>query len=119
VTPVHQARGEYVTVSHHGSHHVARPVTPALSGEYVTEAILARFARPRPPVPVIHIEGPPPKPRGKRKPSIATLIARAEKAGKAVTSVTTPDGTVLHFGEPQPSEANNPWLADLHKVTKQ
>ena len=35
-----------------------------------------------------------------RKPSIATLIKRAEKAGKTVTSVTTPDGTVLHFGEP-------------------
>jgi hypothetical protein len=30
-----------------------------------------------------------------------------------------PDGTVLHFGEPQPTEASNPWLADLDKVTKQ
>ena len=61
-------------------------------------------------------------PRAKRrvrKPSIATLIKRAEKAGKTVTSVTTPDGTVLHFGEPEPTEANNPWLADLDKVTKQ
>jgi hypothetical protein len=54
-----------------------------------------------------------------RKASLRTLIKRAEKAGKTVSSVTTPDGTVLHFGEPQPTEATNPWLADLDKVTKQ
>ena len=54
----------------------------------------------------------------RRRPSIATLIARAEKQGKAVTQVTTPDGTTLHF-EPQPTGASNPWLADLEKVTKQ
>jgi hypothetical protein len=94
-------------------------VTPALSGEYVTEAIVARFAAIRPPPPIIYVDKPPPARRvGRRKPSIATLIKRAEKAGKTVTSVTTPDGTVLHFGEPQPTEASNPWLADL-KVTKQ
>ena len=95
-------------------------MTPALSGEYVTEAILARFAAIRPPRPIIYVDKPPPaRHAGRRKPSIATLIKRAEKAGKTVTSVTTPDGTVLHFGEPQPTEANNPWLADLDKVTKQ
>jgi hypothetical protein len=95
-------------------------VTPALSGEYVTEAVLARFAAIRPPHPIIYVDKPPPARRvGRRKPSIATLIKRAEKAGKTVTSVTTPDATVLHFGEPQPTEANNPWLADLDKVTKQ
>ena len=94
-------------------------MTPALSGEYVTEAILARFAAIRPPRPIIYVDKPPPARRvGSRKPSIATLIKRAEKAGKTVTSVTTPDGTVLHFGEAQPSEAKNPWLDDL-KVTKQ
>jgi hypothetical protein len=98
-------------------------VTPALSGEYVTEAILARFAAVRTPRPIIYVDkyvDKPPAARrvGSRKPSIATLIRRAEKAGKTVTSVTTPDGTVLHFGEPQPTEASNPWLADL-KVTKQ
>jgi hypothetical protein len=52
------------------------------------------------------------------KPSIATLIKRAEKTGRTVTSITTPDGTRINFGEGEPSEANNPWLADL-KVTKQ
>jgi hypothetical protein len=43
---------------------------------------------------------------------------QAERIGKHVSSVTTPDGTVLHFGEPEPTEASNPWLDDL-KVTKQ
>ena len=46
------------------------------------------------------------------------MVAAAEKAGKTVTSVTMPDGTVLHFGELAPTEASNPWLADL-KVRKQ
>jgi hypothetical protein len=56
--------------------------------------------------------------RRPRKPSIAKLIAQAEKSGRRVTSVTTPNGTTIHFGDPEPSEAKNPWLADL-KVTKQ
>ena len=38
----------------------------------------------------------------KRKPSIRRMVAAAEKAGKTVTSITMPDGTVLHFGEAQP-----------------
>jgi hypothetical protein len=55
--------------------------------------------------------------RQPRKPSIATLVKRAEKTGKTVTSITTPNGTRINFSDPEPSEANNPWLADL--VTKQ
>jgi len=47
------------------------------------------------------------------------MIKQAEKSGKAVSSITTPDGTTIHFGEPAPTEASNPWLADLNKVTKQ
>jgi hypothetical protein len=62
-------------------------------------------------------------PRRRRKPNIATLVKRAEKSGKVVTSITTPDGTTIHFGEPEASEANNPWLDDLNRdrgrVTKQ
>jgi hypothetical protein len=54
-----------------------------------------------------------------RKPSIATLVKRAEKTGKTVTSITTRDGTTINFGDPQPSKTNNPWLADIGKVTKQ
>jgi len=63
----------------------------------------------------LRVLGPPP-----RKPSIRTLVKQAEKAtGKTVTSITTPDGTTLHFGEPEPTDATNPWLADFHKVKQQ
>jgi hypothetical protein len=60
----------------------------------------------------------PPKPRRQRKASLRKMIAEAERDGRKVTSITTPDGVTLHFGEPEPTEASNPWLADL-KVTKQ
>jgi hypothetical protein len=57
--------------------------------------------------------------RRARRPSIRTMISQAEKSGRRVTSITTPDGTTIHFGEPTPTgDANNPWLDDL-KVTKQ
>jgi hypothetical protein len=57
--------------------------------------------------------------RRRRKPSVRTLIKQAEKSGKPVSSVTTPEGVTLQFGAPEPAEAANPWLADLDKVTKQ
>ncbi|HEX2351825.1 MAG TPA: hypothetical protein VHJ16_03520 [Xanthobacteraceae bacterium] len=57
--------------------------------------------------------------RKSRRPGVRTMIRQAERAGKNVSKITTPDGTVLSFGEPQPTEANNPWLADLDEVTKQ
>jgi hypothetical protein len=48
------------------------------------------------------------------------MIAAAERGGKTVTSVTTPDGVTLHFGKGEAAtEANNPWLADIEKATKQ
>ena len=59
------------------------------------------------------------KSRGPRKPSLRTLIVQAEKAGKNVASITTPDGVTLRFGESEPTEPSNPWLADLKKETKQ
>jgi hypothetical protein len=66
----------------------------------------------------------PPPPQRERKPRRRSItkkmIEQAEKAtGKTVTSITTPDGTTLHFGEPEPTEATNPWLADLDKVKQQ
>jgi len=57
-------------------------------------------------------------PRRQRKPSIPALVKRAEKAGKKVTSVTTPDGVTIHFDKAEDTEASNPWLDDL-RVTKQ
>jgi hypothetical protein len=65
------------------------------------------------------LEARPPLKRQRRKPSIARQIKQAEKAGKTVTSITTPDGTTIHFGDSESSEANNPWLADIEKATKQ
>jgi|SRR5262245_3462783 len=54
-----------------------------------------------------------------RKPRLDRLIKQAEQTGKSVNSITTPDGTTLTFGEPEPTEATkNPWLVDLNKVKK-
>jgi hypothetical protein len=47
--------------------------------------------------------------RKPRKPSIATLIKRAEKSGRPVTSVMLPDGTTINFGEATSTDASNPW----------
>jgi hypothetical protein len=63
--------------------------------------------------------GVPAKPRRPRKPSIRKTIAAAERGGKTVTSITTPDGVTLHFGKGEATEASNPWLDDLNKATKQ
>jgi hypothetical protein len=61
----------------------------------------------------------PAKPRRQRKPSLRKMIVAAERVGKTVTSITTPDGVTLHFGKGEPTETSNPWLDDLNKVTKQ
>jgi hypothetical protein len=58
----------------------------------------------------------------KRRPSIKRMIAAAERDGRKVTSITTPDGVTLNFdktNKTEDTEASNPWLADLEKVTKQ
>jgi hypothetical protein len=58
----------------------------------------------------IWIGNPPYRPdtrRRQHKPSIAKQIKQAEKSGKPVTSITTPDGVTLHFGKSESSEANN------------
>lgn len=45
--------------------------------------------------------------RRRRKPSVHDLIKQAEKSGKPVSSVTTPDGVTLHFGVAE--SAGNEW----------
>ena len=85
------------------------------------ERLLQALARdvPKENIPCTVIE-PEPKPKQRqRRPSVGRLIAQAEKSGKPVRSVTTADGTTLYFGEPEPTEASNPWLDDLDKVSKQ
>jgi len=57
------------------------------------------------------------KPSRQRKPRLDQAIAHTQKAtGKPVISVILSDGTKLTLGEPEPTEASNPWLADLPKV---
>jgi hypothetical protein len=56
----------------------------------------------------------PPQRRRQRKPSIATLLKQAEKAGRPVTSVTTPDGTTLTFGEGVADSPLDEWLKKKH-----
>jgi hypothetical protein len=55
-----------------------------------------------------------------RKPSIRTLVKRAEQAtGKAVTAITLPDGTKLELASaPDPATESNPWRADLKVMKK-
>jgi len=50
------------------------------------------------------------KSRKPRKPSIRKLVEQAERTGKIVTSITTPDGTKFDFGRATPAEpvSSNP-----------
>jgi hypothetical protein len=53
-----------------------------------------------------------------RRPSLAKAIKTARKAGVDKGTVTVGDVSVT-LGESESTEAANPWLADLNKVTKQ
>jgi hypothetical protein len=41
------------------------------------------------------------------------MIAVAKKTG--ATSITTPDGYRIAFGEPEATETSNPWLAGIEE----
>jgi hypothetical protein len=58
------------------------------------------------------------KPTKNRKPNV---IQQARTAGIDVARIEMkPDGTVVIVtGKPEPAAPENPWLADLHKETKQ
>ena len=54
-----------------------------------------------------------------RRPNIRTLVMQFEKAGKRVTSITTPEGVTVRFGEPVKDTSSNDldkWMAkrDAH-----
>jgi hypothetical protein len=53
--------------------------------------------------------------RAAKRTSIARLVKQAEASGHPVASITAPDGTTIHFAQPEPSEANNPWRDDLRR----
>jgi hypothetical protein len=46
------------------------------------------------------------RPARRRKLRVDALIRQAEKAGKVVTSITTPDGVTLRFDEPEQNSSN-------------
>ena len=62
----------------------------------------ARYCAEHPPTPAAKPE---PVRRHQPKPNISTIIKRAEKAGKEVSSVTV-DGITLTFGKPEPTNNN-------------
>jgi hypothetical protein len=61
-----------------------------------------------------------PKRQRKAKPRIDAMIKQAERTGKQVTSITTPDGVTLTFGQPESNTTNtkNPWdtVYDTNKI---
>jgi hypothetical protein len=63
----------------------------------------------------------PRKARGARKPTLVSVAKQAAKAGIEVARYEIdPDGKiVIVTGKPDATEADNPWLADLDKMTKQ
>jgi hypothetical protein len=58
-----------------------------------------------------------PRPRKPRKPTLETVKEQASKAGLEVTAYkVAPDGTItVVTGKGEPTEASNPWLADLKR----
>jgi hypothetical protein len=62
------------------------------------------------------------KPYKPRRPPLDSLLKQAAKAGKSVKGAEVyQDRTVLQFGEPEPTEPDNPWPLDEFrtKETKQ
>jgi hypothetical protein len=55
--------------------------------------------------------------RRRRSTRVDTLIRQAEKAGKVVTSITTPDGVTLRFSESDRGSSNNSWDEVLHDAS--
>ena len=89
------------------------PSEPELRLFIACSASLPELPKPPPPKPS--------KPRKPRKPSLARVAREASKAGIEVGRYEIkPDGTVIVvIGKPASVEADNPWLADLHKVKQQ
>jgi hypothetical protein len=63
----------------------------------------------------------PEKLRRRRRPTIASVLRQASKADVPIKRVRIePDGAVtLDVGEPDPTEASNPWLAEIERTRKQ
>jgi hypothetical protein len=57
----------------------------------------------------------------KRKLTLASVVKQATKAGIEIARYeVVPDGKIIIVtGTPEPTDASNPWLVDMDKVTKQ
>jgi hypothetical protein len=70
-----------------------------------------------PPVPEAEA---PPKRRRQRRPTLASALREAAKAGVPVRSAQVEAGKVtLTFGEVEPTDESNPWLAEIDRAVKQ
>jgi hypothetical protein len=61
----------------------------------------------------------PPTARPRRQRRIDRAIAEAERAGKVVTSVTTPDGITLTFGAADAPAVANPFELEARRLRRQ
>jgi hypothetical protein len=58
--------------------------------------------------------------RRQRPPTLARALKEAAKANLPVRRVRIEaDAVVIDVGEPEPTEATNPWLAEINRSTKQ
>jgi hypothetical protein len=58
--------------------------------------------------------------RHRRKVTLARAMREAAKAGASIARVEVADDKItLVMGEPEPTAASNPWLADFDKAAKQ
>jgi hypothetical protein len=54
-------------------------------------------------------------PPGRRRPTRVDALIR--QVGKVVTSITTPDGVTLRFGESERDSSDNSWDEVLHRAS--
>lgn len=59
-------------------------------------------------------------PRRRRRATISSVMRQARKADLPVKRVRVePDGAItIDVGKPEPTEAANPWLAEIERTTK-
>ena len=59
-------------------------------------------------------------PRRRRKPSLRGALKEARAAGVDVkAAVVTSDGVELRFGQPETTDAGNPWVLEAERILKQ
>jgi len=58
--------------------------------------------------------------RRPRRPTLMGVVKQARKAHLSIRRIRLEtDAVVIDVGEPEPTEATNPWLAEINRTTKQ